>query len=288
MNQQQFIDYIKSPEILDSESTYQLESLVKEYPYCQSADVLLTLSLYKENNIKFGNQLKTASAYASDRRLLKQLLNTLKHGFDHKQVASAPASENSYGEIGVKDEKSKNSSDYSDHHVADLLNLLQGEVNALLIRVSQNEVAEQQFSTLKNIAENLEKLVERKESKKKTGFLSDPLDQLLVSEYSLDHLTDSQGKENKMAAKEALIDKFIQEEPKISPKNKAEFFDPVDFAKQSLIDNEEIVTETLADIYYKQGNLAKAIKTYKKLSLLYPKKSSYFAAQIEKIQKEIK
>ena len=94
--------------------------------------------------------------------------------------------------------------------------------------------------------------------------------------------------ENGKLTNSELIDKFIHDEPKIDPVSKSEFFDPIDFAKQSLVDNEEIVSETLAKIYYKQGNLLKAIKIFKKLCLVNPEKSSYFAAQIEKIKKEVK
>ena len=70
MNRQQFINYIKSPEQLNEESLFQLESLVKEYPFFQTAESLLALNLVLENNIKFNDQLKLASAYAADRKLL--------------------------------------------------------------------------------------------------------------------------------------------------------------------------------------------------------------------------
>lgn len=53
----------------------------------------------------------------------------------------------------------------------------------------------------------------------------------------------------------------------------------------SLIDNEEIevFTETMADVYIKQGLNKKAILIFEKLSLIYPTKSTYFASRIDKI-----
>jgi hypothetical protein len=48
---------------------------------------------------------------------------------------------------------------------------------------------------------------------------------------------------------------------------------------------EEIVSESLARIYEKQGLTGKAIEMYEKLSLKIPKKSSYFAEIIENLKK---
>jgi hypothetical protein len=79
-----------------------------------------------------------------------------------------------------------------------------------------------------------------------------------------------------------LIDNFIETQPTIkTEKNK--FFSPTETAKTSLIENNELVTETLARVYLEQEHFDKAIQAYKKLSLKYPKKSSFFANQIKLI-----
>ncbi len=59
--------------------------------------------------------------------------------------------------------------------------------------------------------------------------------------------------------------------------------------KQTIASNKakevNLMTETLAQIYIQQTYYDKAIEAYRKLSLKYPKKNTYFASQIEKIKK---
>lgn len=52
-------------------------------------------------------------------------------------------------------------------------------------------------------------------------------------------------------------------------------------------DDDNYFTETLAKIYIKQQRYAKAIEIIKKLSLKYPKKSTYFANQIKHLEELI-
>ena len=82
---------------------------------------------------------------------------------------------------------------------------------------------------------------------------------------------------------ENLIDKFVETEPRISKPKREEFFSPMQSAKESLIENDEIVTETLARVYLEQAHYDKAIAAYEKLSLKIPQKSSFFASQIKLI-----
>ncbi len=83
-----------------------------------------------------------------------------------------------------------------------------------------------------------------------------------------------------------LIDKFLREEPKMS-KPKAEFYNPINMAKQSVADDITFVSETLAKILVLQGNYNKALQAYENLRLKYPEKRLYFASQIKNLRKLI-
>ncbi|MFC2102484.1 hypothetical protein ACFLS7_05775, partial [Bacteroidota bacterium] len=84
-------------------------------------------------------------------------------------------------------------------------------------------------------------------------------------------------------SKEELVEKFIQDEPRISSPRKV-FLKPSQPTSRDLNEEDEIVSETLAILYYKQGNKGKSIRVYEKLCLLFPEKSSYFAARIEALK----
>lgn len=84
-----------------------------------------------------------------------------------------------------------------------------------------------------------------------------------------------------------LIDKFIEDAPRIRAQ-KNTFYSPVNMAKKSVQESDEFITETLARIYVKQGNIPKAIRAYQKLSLKFPEKTTYFAALIEELKRTSK
>jgi hypothetical protein len=80
-----------------------------------------------------------------------------------------------------------------------------------------------------------------------------------------------------------LIERFIQSDAGAIPADKPTNLEG-DIAERSAKENDSFITDTLAKIYIKQGLFAKAIYAYERLSLKYPEKSAYFAAQIEKIK----
>ena len=57
----------------------------------------------------------------------------------------------------------------------------------------------------------------------------------------------------------------------------------VQLATNSL-QEKDVETEAMAEVWVKQGQPEKAIDIYRKLSLLNPSKSSYFAVLIEKLK----
>lgn len=81
-----------------------------------------------------------------------------------------------------------------------------------------------------------------------------------------------------------IIDKIIESDPGRIKLTSSKFYSPAIDSKQSLIENEHLVTETLAKIYALQGNISKAIRAYEILSLKFPQKSVYFASLIEKLK----
>ena len=58
----------------------------------------------------------------------------------------------------------------------------------------------------------------------------------------------------------------------------------VEHMAEDSVHNAEVVTEAMASVLEKQGKKEKAIELYRKLSFLNPDKSTYFAAQIEKLK----
>jgi hypothetical protein len=79
------------------------------------------------------------------------------------------------------------------------------------------------------------------------------------------------------------IKNYIQEqiETKNTKINPEETYKPKSI---DTIDFEEIVSETLAKLYLKQGHKEKGIRMYEKLILKFPEKSVYFASEIEKLK----
>jgi len=233
MNKESFNGYILNPVILAEESVSPLMELVHDFPYCQSARVLLTTALYKGKSIRYDTELKLTAIYAGDRATLKKRI----YQTGEKEIPVSLPDE--HVEIETAEEKASEQP----------------------VEVKQTE--EDKISELKRIVQERIAQIEAEQAR-----------------------ITGEEKELPRETKTELIDKFIENEPSIT-RQKGTFFNPVDAARSSVVDQENIVSETLAKIYMDQGFYDKAIKTYQKLSLKFPEKSAYFAALIEKAEKEL-
>jgi len=84
-----------------------------------------------------------------------------------------------------------------------------------------------------------------------------------------------------------LIEQFIFSGASITPKETSTEGVGEMILEHSNNIGEELITETLAKVYLKQGLYFEALNSYEKLILKFPEKNSYFAGQIENIKKII-
>ena len=219
MRNQKLIANIQNPMQIGKPEIADMRISLQAFPYFTSMQLLFAKGLYNTDSISYNRQLRTAAAYAGDRKLLFRLITE-----NVKEVEQIPE---------IKIEKKEK------------------------IQTPEKEL---------EIGKPLEF------TEKETHSFSEWL--ALTKIKKIDR---TKGKE------ENLIDKLVETEPRISKPKKEEFFSPVQSAKESLIENDEIVTETLARVYLEQAHYDKAIASYEKLSLKFPQKSSFFASQIKLI-----
>lgn len=100
---------------------------------------------------------------------------------------------------------------------------------------------------------------------------------------------NEQKPKNEKEEKAALIDQFIKTSASFKPEKSKVSEKPQEDLSMRFTDvSSDLMTETLAKVYAEQGHKGKAIQAYEILKLKYPEKSSFFAAQINKLKKEKK
>ncbi|MCA6362551.1 MAG: hypothetical protein IM638_05905 [Bacteroidetes bacterium] len=74
MNAKLLTSWLNAPETLGREAGAQLDALTRTFPYFQTAQLLYIKTLHNENSFLYNNQLKAAAVYASNRRMLYELI----------------------------------------------------------------------------------------------------------------------------------------------------------------------------------------------------------------------
>lgn len=77
MNRERLYQYIENPHSLNERSLIELEEILKEYPYFQTAHLLYLRNLKMLGHLRFNKQLRISSAYITDRAVLYSFLHDL-------------------------------------------------------------------------------------------------------------------------------------------------------------------------------------------------------------------
>jgi len=101
-------------------------------------------------------------------------------------------------------------------------------------------------------------------------------------------LTDEVQTADKLGKQLKSFTEWLKTMKKIHVENEAENPVKTDTNVQILAENSntetEVLTESMAEVFARQGKVAKASEVYQKLSLLNPAKSTYFAAKLENLK----
>jgi tetratricopeptide (TPR) repeat protein len=262
MNLTDYTYLINKPDAINERHNMALEKIIEEFPYFQSARVLRLKHLYNQDSFKYNYALKVAASYTTDRSILFDFITsdtfvTVQNGLYDQKVAELL-------NINVVESEHIVALSPKETEINSLEKSIVSSINKANPTLTASEVIEEKL----NIGKPLGFSSNEKHSFQEWLQLSriKPIERKETN-------ADNEDKQKKLA----IIDKFIEANPKISPLNKDTF--PV-FSEPVIEDKTYLMTETLAKVYLEQKKYSKAIQAYEILILKYPEKSSFFAHRI--------
>ncbi|MGL2995252.1 tetratricopeptide repeat protein [Flavobacterium sp. TSSA_36] len=278
MNVTDYTFLLNKPETINGVYTDALSNVLHEFPYFQSARALRLKGLYNQNSFKYNFALKVTAAHTTDRSVLFDFITT-------EQFTTIQ-------------------NDFYDHKNSELMNIEVVDSEIVPAKTPQEQLQKAiEQSILTSIKEaNLSKeqiLLEEKHFES-TTILEQPIDFSNKEKHSfqewlklsrvqpIDRNKSPKEKpfeeaiEEERKKKAAIIDKFIETNPKIAPIKASAT--PAPQFELNASDNTHLMTETLAKVYLAQKKYQKAIQAYEILILKYPEKSSFFADHITEIK----
>lgn len=301
MNKQQFYHWLDNPHLLNGDTLKPLTEVVQEYPFFQAARMLLIKNLHNIEHIRFNGELKTCAAHIANRRQLFELVYKAK--ITHttgavplndkfvEDIPSQPADAIKLSEPGTALHNPDKPSVVGDYfEVTDDIPIF--EVAKERPAQSVNKVED---SILLPSADLLGYDLPLQSSAYLLERELPPIDLTEEENYSFSDWLNYMRQRKVVAPAESprqpskgldLIDNFLNQDSfRIVPKPIETTSKIEDKVKQSVSENEDLLTETLASIYIKQKHFHKAINIFEKLRLKYPEKNTYFATRISELEK---
>ena len=309
MKVQDFTYLLQNPnKVISPVQTKNLEDILEEYPYFQAAKALHLKGLKNLNSFKYNKALKITAAYTTDRDILFDFITS--DTFLQNTIADTIAGKTTPlidKEIISEEVVTTSESTSTPTHTTPAASLT-------LTSEDADQILDPKLFKSKD-PEIDKKLAEESKAKQQLE-LGKPLPFTKKEKYSfaewlqltspkaiqrnkpvadttsdIEEVQFSMEEEVLKKKKFELIDKFIENKPKIAPIDKEDVYPKIDIKPSIELDRKELMTETLAKVYLEQKKYKKAIQSYKILSLKYPEKSGFFADRIravEKLQKENK
>ena len=284
MNVTDYTYLINKPDLIHEKQTEALAKVLEEFPYFQSARAIQLKGLYNQNSYKYNAALKTTAAYTTDRSVLFDFITSDTFISIDKNLYERKALEilDIYvhgSEILVPEEKQ-----------AIKINKLEQSILTSIKEASPVQIKEPADIKIEETSKTVEEKLEigqpldfsKKEQHSFQEWLQLSRTQPIKRENELDNNQTAPIIDPDKQKKLALIDKFIENSPKIPPV-KHGVPSTVSFDLNAS-DNSYLMTETLARVYLEQKKYQKAIQAYEILILKYPEKSSFFADRISDIK----
>jgi hypothetical protein len=284
-------------------SLQELEQFAERHPYFGAAQLLLTKKLKEENSSRYDEQLQKTFLFFNNPLWVQHLLNETGHAeiivAEKNQEVNIPAPAVTEQTTASKEED----------------RVLIEEVDIPAPAVTEQTTASKEEDRV--LYEEVPVLIEHAPELTATPILEEneiatpliieekkipeekPKEELLFEPFHTVDYFASQG--IKIREEEKPADRFgkqlrsftdwLKTMKRLPVNEMAKNISPaseknVEQLAQHSLDQKEVITETMAEVWVKQGNPEKAIQVYQKLSLLDPAKSVYFAAKIDDLKKK--
>jgi len=286
MNIKDFTYLLVNPQKISVEGQKNLKEVIERYPYFQSARALQLKGLKNDDSYLYNDALKITAAYTTDRNIL----------FDY--ITSESFAQNEISEIIQQHDESIYEIEVTSENITEQISIeLDNQIKTELKKAE----AILNPKLFERKVESVEKIIEEVTPSNENLKVDPPLDFTKEDSHSfsewlkLTAATPINRTENRDFTTEKqqnfeLIDKFIQNKPKLSPKNNPAPNTSIKLENKNLASQytqapDALMTETLARVYLQQKNYKKALQAYHILILKYPEKSGFFADQIRAIKK---
>lgn len=294
MNTQRIRELIAHPTQVDAQDRPGLKSLVDRYPHSPGLAMLLARSSQLSGDLDEQRDLLRAAAMLESREALFDLLvrpEILKEARAIHEQLEEPGNEER-GELGNEEPGNEGPGEPGVEREV-LLSAIESTIEldvAEWEREQRSAKAAVQESTASDEPPGLEdkKLPEVKKVEPSEGgyaaWLKGRAEVVSFGTLAGQGRGEEPAQHVPKRDVNVLIDKFLEVQPKIGPIRDVDR-SVEDLAKQSVLEDQTLMTETMARVFAKQGQIGRAKRIYQQLSLKYPAKSTYFAAQLKKLGK---